>query len=91
MYITHFIGFLFNRSLVLIANITVGTCNTKNENPKPLTENSADPVKIRTIDKISQSRKKNAPQPINDLKTIWLTGDILTCTYNAPLTGERSL
>jgi hypothetical protein len=91
MYITHFIGFLFNRSLVLIANIKVGTCNTKNEKPKPLTENSADPVKIRTVDKISQSRKKNAPQPINDLKTIWLTGDILTCTYNAPLTGERSL
>jgi hypothetical protein len=61
VYITHFIGFFFNRSLVLITSIKVGTCNTKNETPKPLTENSADPVKIRTIDKINQSRKKNAP------------------------------
>jgi hypothetical protein len=61
MYITHFIGFLFNSSFVLTTRINVGSCNTKNDNPKPLTENSAEPVKIRTIDKISQIIKKNEP------------------------------
>ena len=61
MYITHFIGFLFNRIFVLTTRINVGSCNTKNDNPKPLTENSAEPVKIRTIDKISQIIKKNEP------------------------------
>ena len=61
MYVTHFIGFLFNRSFVLTTRINVGSCNTKNENPKPLTENSAASVKIRTIDKTSQIIKKNKP------------------------------
>jgi hypothetical protein len=70
MYVTYFIGFLFNRSFVLTTRIKVGSCNTKNENPKPLTEKSAEPVKIRTIDKTSQIIKKNEPYPINDLKTI---------------------
>ena len=61
MYTTHFIGFLFNLSFTLTTRINVGTCNTKNEKPKPLTENSADSVKIRTIDKIIQMTKKNEP------------------------------
>ena len=57
--ITHSIGFLLSRSFVLTTSIKVGICITKNENPKPLTVNSADPVKISIADITTQTAQKN--------------------------------
>ena len=90
MYTSHFIGFLLSCSFVLITRTKVGTCNTKNEKPNPLTDNSEVPDKVRTIDKISQIPLKNEPYPIKDLKTIWLSGNIIFRTYNA-IMGKKLL
>ena len=62
MYITNFIGFLLSINLVLMARNNVGTCKTRNEVAKPLTDTSAAPVKTITADKASQIMKKNNPQ-----------------------------
>jgi hypothetical protein len=59
VYTTHSIGFLLSRSFVLTTSIKVGICITKNENPKPLTVNSADPVKISIADITTQTEQKN--------------------------------